>query len=248
MNMGAEQARLWQALGLGPRWRIRAAASGGVDDAAPRATPAAAGGAVLDWDGLERTVAACTACGLCQTRTQTVFGVGSRTAQWLFIGEAPGAEEDARGEPFVGQAGRLLDNMLAAAGLGRAADRPDAAAVFIANVLKCRPPGNRNPEPAEVAACAPFLQRQVALLQPRVIVVMGRYAAQALLQTDATIGSLRGRVHEIAVGDRQVPVVVTYHPAYLLRNLAEKARSWEDLCLAQVAFQRAAGGASTTQA
>ncbi len=187
--------------------------------------------AALDWDGLRDAVAGCTACPLHRSRTQTVFGVGHRQAHWMIVGEAPGAEEDARGEPFVGQAGRLLDNMLAAVGRSRGAAAPEAA-VFIANVLKCRPPGNRNPEPAEVEQCAPFLRRQVQLVQPRVIVVMGRFAVQALLQTEATIASLRGRVHRIEIGGRTFPAVVTYHPAYLLRNLADKAKSWADLNLA----------------
>lgn len=238
--MNSDHARLWHALGMGPLWRLRADAPAGAGGATPdtdRADPAE-----LDWDGLEAAVAACTACSLCETRTQTVFGVGQRSAHWLFVGEAPGAEEDARGEPFVGQAGRLLDNMLAAAGLGR--DRDGAEGVFIANVLKCRPPGNRNPEPAEVARCAPFLERQIALLRPRIIVVMGRFAAQALLATDATIASLRGRVHELRIGAEdaalRVPVVVTYHPAYLLRNLADKAKSWDDLLLARDTYAQRA--------
>jgi DNA polymerase len=190
----------------------------------------------MTWEELEAAVAGCTACGLCKTRTKTVFGVGHRKAPWMLIGEAPGAEEDARGEPFVGQAGKLLDNMLAAVGLSRA----DAVeqSVYIANVLKCRPPGNRNPEPEEVALCEPFLHRQVALVEPRVIVVMGRFAAQALLGTDATIASLRGRVHEVRIEGRAIPAIVTYHPAYLLRNLADKAKSWADLCLAQGVLQR----------
>lgn len=153
----------------------------------------------------------------------------------MVVGEAPGAEEDARGEPFVGQAGRLLDAMLAAIGLDRAAH------VFIANVLKCRPPGNRNPEPDEVARCEPYLVRQVQLVDPRLIVVMGRFAAQSLLRTDASIASLRGRVHGYAIGERRVPVVVTYHPAYLLRTPQDKAKAWADLCLAQ---QVAAGGSA----
>jgi DNA polymerase len=194
----------------------------------------------MSWSELEEAVVSCTACGLCKSRKQTVFGVGRRTAGWMLVGEAPGAEEDARGEPLVGQAGRLLDNMLAAVGLSReaAADDPDSA-VFIANVLKCRPPGNRNPEPGEVARCEPFLQRQLALVQPRVVVVMGRFAAQSLLRTDASIASLRGRVHRIDVAGRGIPVIVTYHPAYLLRNLADKAKSWADLCLARDVY---AGG------
>lgn len=195
--------------------------------------------AALDWDALRQAVAACTACALAKTRKQTVFGVGNPHARWMFVGEAPGAEEDAQGEPFVGQAGRLLDNMLAAIGLSRSGDTETG--VYIANVLKCRPPGNRNPEPGEVALCEPFLLRQVELVNPRVIVVMGRFAAQSLLRTDASIASLRGRVHEIEVAGRRVPVVVTYHPAYLLRNLADKAKSWADLCLAREVYERASG-------
>jgi uracil-DNA glycosylase family 4 len=187
--------------------------------------------AALDWPALEDAVRGCTACVLCRTRRQTVFGVGHRGARWMLVGEAPGADEDARGEPFVGQAGKLLDNMLLAVGLTRQGETPRS--VFIANVLKCRPPGNRNPEPAEVALCEPYLLRQVALVQPELLLVMGRFAAQALLRTDATIASLRGRVHQVEVAGRAIPTVVTYHPAYLLRNLADKAKSWADLCLAQ---------------
>ncbi len=216
MQLDERALRLWHALEIGPLWRERGPA---MAPARPPADEAPGPG----WDELEQRVANCTACGLCRSRSQTVFGVGSRTAPWLFIGEAPGAEEDARGEPFVGQAGRLLDNMLAAAGLGR--EREGDGAVYIANVLKCRPPGNRNPEPPEVATCAPFLHRQIALLAPRIIVVMGRFAAQSLLQTDASIASLRGRVHDYARDGLRCPVIVTYHPAYLLRNLADKAKS-----------------------
>ena len=186
----------------------------------------------MAWPQLQNAVASCTACGLCGSRRQTVFGAGNQAAEWMLIGEAPGAEEDARGEPFVGQAGRLLDNMLAAIGLSRGADDP-AQAVYIANVLKCRPPGNRNPEPAEVARCEPYLKRQVALVRPRILLVMGRFAAQSLLGTDASIASLRGRVHSIEVDGRSIPAIVTYHPAYLLRNLADKSKSWADLCLAR---------------
>jgi len=227
-----QAVRLWHALDMGPLWRERERGQ------APLSAACGQPVALLDWDGLERAVAGCVACALSRTRTQTVFAAGSRSARWMFVGEAPGAEEDARGEPFVGQAGRLLDNMLAAAGLGR--DRMGDEAVYIANVLKCRPPGNRNPEPAEVAACGPFLERQIELLGPRIIVVMGRFAAQALLRTDMSIASLRGRVHEIACGARRYPVVVTYHPAYLLRNLADKSKSWDDLCLARSAYARLA--------
>jgi DNA polymerase len=155
--------------------------------------------------------------------TQTVFGVGDEQARWLLVGEAPGAEEDRLGEPFVGQAGKLLDNMLAAIGLARGKD------VYIANVLKCRPPGNRNPEPDEVAKCSPFLVRQVELIRPKLILAMGRFAVQTLLNTDATIGSLRGTVHQY----HGVPLIVTYHPAYLLRNLPDKAKAWADLLFAK---------------
>lgn len=240
MSLDARRRLLWQAMRLGPEWVRRdsvavadAAAEAGAEPVAGSAAPSSARGAsieAMDWNELEAAVAGCTACGLCQTRTQTVFGVGSRTAPWMIVGEAPGAEEDARGEPFVGQAGRLLDNMLAAAGRSRQAD--SAHPVFIANVLKCRPPGNRNPQPEEIVACAPFLLRQIELVQPRLVLVMGRFAAQSVLHTDAPISALRGRVHRIRVGDRELPAIVTYHPAYLLRSLADKAKAWADLCLA----------------
>ena len=175
------------------------------------------------WIELKQAVPACTACGLHKTRTQTVFGVGDESADWMLIGEAPSAEEDRLGDPFVGQAGKLLDNMLAAIGLSRREN------VYIANVLKCRPPGNRNPEPDEVAKCTPFLLRQIGLIQPRLILAMGRFAAQTLLATDASIASLRGRVHRYA----GVPLIVTYHPAYLLRNLPDKSKAWADLLFAR---------------
>ncbi|MGE5337538.1 MAG: uracil-DNA glycosylase [Gemmatimonadota bacterium] len=238
--MDPRRARLWDAMNLGPRWEVR----GAVPAASPAAPPAigpAAGERVatirrMDWNALEQAVAGCTACALHKTRKQTVFGVGNPRAHWMVVGEAPGAEEDAKGEPFVGQAGRLLDNMLAAVGLSREGE--DARAIYIANVLKCRPPGNRNPEASEVASCEPYLLRQVALIQPRLILVMGRFAAQSLLGTDATIASLRGRVHSIQVEGRAIPVIVTYHPAYLLRNLADKAKSWADLCLAREVYAR----------
>jgi len=179
--------------------------------------------AALDWPALEAQVSACTACKLCSTRTQTVFGVGDRQAEWMLVGEAPGENEDKQGEPFVGQAGKLLDNMLASLGLARGRN------VFIANVLKCRPPGNRNPEPDEVVQCEPYLKRQIALVRPRLIVVLGRIAAQSLLRTTTPISKLRGSVHSY----EGIPVVVTYHPAYLLRTPADKARAWDDLCLAR---------------
>jgi DNA polymerase len=184
--------------------------------------------AQLDWAQLKEAVRECTACALAKGRRQSVFGVGDERASWLLIGEGPGAEEDARGEPFVGPAGRLLDNMLAALGLKRGRD------VYIANIVKCRPPGNRVPEPQEAAQCEPFLLRQVALIAPRLIVALGKTAASNLLRTDAAIGSLRGRLHDF----RGTPLLVTYHPAYLLRNPADKAKAWEDMCLARATMER----------
>lgn len=187
----------------------------------------AAAVAAMDWDALRAAVAGCTLCGLCKTRTQTVFGVGHPQAHWMIVGEAPGENEDRAGEPFVGKAGQLLDNMLRSIGLARTEGPPERQ-VFIANTLKCRPPGNRNPDPAELARCEPYLQRQLELVRPRIIVAMGRFAVQSLLRSTDPIGRLRGRVHR--VGD--IPVIVTYHPAYLLRSPQEKARAWDDLCLA----------------
>lgn len=196
--------------------------------AAPAPAPAPAGPvAQMGWDELRSAVAGCRACGLCEGRKNTVFGVGNEQAQWMIVGEAPGEQEDLQGEPFVGQAGKLLDNMLRAIALTRAPGTPEQQ-VFIANTLKCRPPRNRNPEPEELAQCAPYLDRQIALVQPRIILAMGRFAVQSLLQSNEAIGRLRGRVHDY----RGIPVIVTYHPAYLLRNLVDKARAWEDLCLA----------------
>jgi DNA polymerase len=183
---------------------------------------------MLDWDVLESRVAACESCRLCEKRTQTVFGVGDREADWMLIGEAPGENEDKQGEPFVGQAGKLLDSMLHALAFSRGRN------VYIANVVKCRPPGNRNPEPDEVARCEPYLQRQVALVRPKLIVALGRVAAQNLLKTDASISSLRGRIHRY----EDVPVIVTYHPAYLLRSLPDKAKAWVDLCLAHDTYRQ----------
>ncbi len=185
--------------------------------------------ATLDWPALREAVAGCQACGLGASRRQTVFGTGGTQAHWMVVGEAPGEQEDKLGEPFVGPAGRLLDQMLAALGLSRDADGADPAQqVYIANTLKCRPPGNRNPAPDELARCEPFLQRQIALVRPRIILAMGRFAVHSLLRTNEAIGRLRGRVHVY----EGVPLVVTYHPAYLLRNLPDKARAWQDLCLA----------------
>ncbi|HEY6134142.1 MAG TPA: uracil-DNA glycosylase [Rubrivivax sp.] len=217
-----------------PELNVRAPAV--IDAAVVPPRPAAASGvASMGWDTLRAAVADCRACSLCESRRQTVFGVGHLQAQWMVVGEAPGEQEDLHGEPFVGAAGQLLDNMLRSIGVTRAVTAADgsppldpAQQVYIANTLKCRPPRNRNPEREELLQCEPFLQRQIQLLQPRVILAMGRFAVQALLRTDEAIGRLRGRVHAY----EGVPTIVTYHPAYLLRNLADKARAWEDLCLA----------------
>jgi len=197
---------------------------------AARAQPSPAPQPVVaahDFDALREQVIQCTACGLCNGRRHAVFGMGASPARWMVVGEAPGEQEDRQGLPFVGRSGQLLDAMLAAVGLSREKD------VFIANVIKCRPPGNRNPKPEEIAACSPYLMRQIELLKPERILVLGRFAAQTLLGTDATIGSLRGRRHTLAADDgRSIPVVVSYHPAYLLRSPVEKARAWQDLRLA----------------
>ncbi len=179
--------------------------------------------AAMDWRQLQASVAECTACALCRERKQAVLGVGDESAGWLFVGEAPGAEEDERGEPFVGQAGQLLDAMLAAIGLERGND------VYIANAVKCRPPDNHSPTAEEMAACRPYLERQVALLKPRLIVALGRPATQTLLQEEIKISAVRGQLLKF----RDTPLVVTYHPAYLLRKPSDKAKAWEDLCLAR---------------
>ena len=176
----------------------------------------------MDWPQLKASVAGCTACPLHKGRNKTVFGVGDEQAEWMFIGEGPGADEDAKGEPFVGQAGKLLDNMLVAIGLKRGKN------VYIGNMVKCRPPGNRNPAPLEVAQCEPYLHRQIALIRPRLIVALGKVAAVNLLKREASVASLRGKVLEY----QGTPLVVTYHPAYLLRSLPDKAKAWEDLCFA----------------
>jgi DNA polymerase len=189
----------------------------------------------LDWQGLQDSVPHCEACSLAKTRTQTVFGVGDPNAEWLLIGEAPGAEEDRQGEPFVGQAGKLLDNMLAAIQLKRGQN------VYIANVLKCRPPENRDPQGEEVSQCNPFLKRQVELIKPRLIIALGKFAAQSLLDSTSTIAALRGKQHDY----HGVPVIVTYHPAYLLRNLPDKAKAWEDLCFARSTMQALQSAAIT---
>ena len=173
------------------------------------------------WVGLETEVATCTLCNLCQTRTQTVFGIGNKQADWMVIGEAPGQHEDEQGKPFVGKAGQLLTEMLRAVGL----ERDD---VFITNILKCRPPNNRDPQPDEAESCSTYLLRQQELIKPKIILAVGRISAQTLLNTDAPIGKLRGKVHELD----GIPLVVVYHPAYLLRSLLEKRKAWQDLQLA----------------
>jgi DNA polymerase len=202
----------------------------------PAAPHPAAG---LDWDALRAAVAACERCALHATRTQTVFGVGNPRARWMFIGEAPGAEEDRQGEPFVGRAGQLLTAMIRALGLRR-------EDVFIANVLKCRPPGNRDPKPDEALQCRGFLERQVELVSPGLIVAVGRVAAQSLLATETPIAKLRGKVH--AFGVRGTPLVVTYHPAYLLRSPGEKRKSWQDLLFARQVLTRTEHAPSVTEA
>jgi uracil-DNA glycosylase len=220
------------ALGI-DTWALRRG-PGQLPDAEPAALAgAAAAGAVEagalgekpdSWEELRAQVAGCTRCTLCTTRTQTVFGVGNTQADWLIVGEAPGAEEDRRGEPFVGRAGQLLNSMLRAIGLVR-------EQVYIANVLKCRPPGNRDPAPREVVECLPYLERQIALLKPRIMLAVGRIAAQNLLKTDAPLARLRRQVHSFGVA--RVPLVITYHPAYLLRTPSDKRKAWEDLKFAR---------------
>lgn len=219
-------------------WALRAARPTSVatlSSAARSVPPAAAdtaGGegpvvlreAAFDWEQLHARVAACRRCGLSATRTQTVFGVGSLQAEWLIVGEAPGMEEDRQGEPFVGRAGQLLNSMLRAIGLAR-------SEVYIANVLKCRPPHNRDPAANETAECLPYLERQIALLKPRIMLAVGRIAAQNLLRTDTPLGRLRQQVHSF--GASRVPLVVTYHPAYLLRTPTDKRKAWEDLKFAR---------------
>jgi uracil-DNA glycosylase len=205
-----------------------ASAPAATTSAAPGVTPQAREAGV-DWTDLRARVAACVRCGLSATRTQTVFGVGNLHADWLIVGEAPGADEDRRGEPFVGRAGQLLNAMLHAVGLAR-------EQVYIANVLKCRPPGNRDPGASEAAECLPYLERQIALLKPKIMLAVGRIAAQNLLHTDKTLGSLRQQVHRF--GALGVPLIVTYHPAYLLRTPADKRKAWEDLKFAREVCSR----------
>lgn len=237
-------------MGIGPWWpddvtRAEALPPGGMaavavpaaaSPPAPEARSAPSAVDTLSWPALREAVAQCRACALCERRRQTVFGVGNERAHWMIVGEAPGEQEDLRGEPFVGPAGRLLDAMLAAVDLTREPGPPERQ-VYIANTLKCRPPRNRNPQPDELARCEPFLVRQIQLVQPRILLAMGRFAVQSLLRTDEPIGRLRGRVHAY----QGVPLVVTYHPAYLLRQPADKAKAWDDLCLAAETLARRDG-------
>jgi len=221
--MNREQ--ILKEMGLGPIWKLRQPpkkkkAADSVTKVSAPVDERTAAIAAMDWNQLKQAVADCTACELCKTRKQAVLGVGDVAADWLFVGEGPGADEDEKGEPFVGQAGKLLDNMLAAIDLQR------GKSVYIANAVKCRPPNNRTPEPGETAACWPFLARQIELIEPKLIVTLGKPAAQTLLQQEVKIAAERGKVHDFA----GIPLIVTYHPAYLLRNLPDKAKAWEDLC------------------
>lgn len=242
-SAGTDQRRagILREIGLAPLWKLRQPTSpdSQVTPTRPPADAAiplfpesadrrAAGIAAMGWDELRASVAACTACELCKTRKQAVLGVGDVSPDWLFVGEGPGAEEDERGEPFVGQAGKLLDAMLAAIGLQR------GRKVYIANTVKCRPPGNRTPTPAETAACWPYLERQIALLQPKLMVALGKPAAQTLLQKEIKVGEARGRLFQ----HHGIALIVTYHPAYLLRTLPDKAKAWEDLCFARATLRQ----------
>jgi uracil-DNA glycosylase family 4 len=215
-----------QAMGIDV-WLPRDAASQDVPDQEQDAPVKAD---VLSWSELKQCVTDCTRCDLAKSRTRTVFGVGDKGADWMIIGEAPGAEEDRRGEPFVGRAGKMLDAMLRAIG-----QRRDT--VFIANILKCRPPNNRDPKPAEAAECRAYLERQIALVQPKVILAVGKIAAQNLTGSDDPVGQMRGRAHDL----NGIPLVVTYHPAYLLRSPSQKRKSWSDLCLACRLLSEATG-------
>lgn len=240
--MNTRRRQILKELNLLPVWRLKSDATQHSEAAKPYV--AASGNSPLpsepvksiaqsspivqmDWNQLKAAVAHCVACPLSQTRTQTVFGVGAENADWLFVGEGPGAREDEIGEPFVGQAGKLLDQMLAAIHLKRGEQ------VYIANIVKCRPPNNRNPSANEAAQCEPYLTRQIALIRPKLIVALGKVAAQNLLKCDDSISSLRGKVHDYS----GIPLIVTYHPAYLLRSLPEKAKAWKDLCFAQTTIQ-----------
>lgn len=245
----ARRKLLLNELGLTPLWRVRGVDPAeaihlnqtAIEDSAIQASSRQARTArvtVLEerraeilrmgWEQLQASVAGCVACPLCETRSRTVFGVGDPDADWLCVGEGPGAQEDATGEPFVGPAGQLLDNMLTAIDLKRGRN------VFITNIVKCRPPGNREPTPEEADRCAPYLVRQIETIRPKLIIALGKTAASNLLHTTASLGSLRGRLHQYL----DIPVIVTYHPAYLLRNLPAKAMVWEDLCFARSTMER----------
>lgn len=225
-SLSPRRDRYLDAMGI-QRWRLRDKEVEQPDSIVeePAATDSALPTEVAtDWQGLHQQITGCRACGeLVSNRTQTVFGVGNADADWMVIGEAPGADEDRQGEPFVGVAGQLLNAMLAAINLPR-------ESVYIANTLKCRPPGNRNPTTEEAQQCRPYLDRQIELVAPRLILAVGRIAVHNLLGTEESISKLRGRVHRL--GDQQIPVIVTYHPAYLLRNPIDKRKAWEDLKLA----------------
>jgi uracil-DNA glycosylase family 4 len=234
--MSRSREEMLEEMGLGPTWRLRAGDEAAEPSGSAGEAPALREAATedrraavmrMDWIELKAAVAQCAACALHAKRTNAVFGVGDENADWMFVGEGPGADEDALGDPFVGQAGKLLDNMLAAISLRRGED------VYIANIVKCRPPGNRNPEPGEAAECLPFLRRQIELVKPKLIIALGRVAALNLLDRDASIASLRGKVLDY----KGIPLIVTYHPAYLLRSLTDKAKAWEDLCFAVKTMQ-----------
>ena len=264
--MTSRRDEILREMGLTPVWHLRTAASQAEPEAQPSAVapvvasaprpvkavappaPAnvapvlpldarAAGIAQMEWPQLKENVAGCTACPLHKGRNKSVFGVGDENADWLFIGEGPGADEDAKGEPFVGQAGKLLDNMLTAISLKRGQN------VYIANVVKCRPPGNRNPEPLEAGQCEPYLHRQIGLIKPKLIVALGKVAAVNLLRRESSVASMRGKVFEY----QGIPLIITYHPAYLLRSLPDKAKAWEDLCFAVETMQRLQGATQDLQ-
>ena len=240
--MNNRRKKILHELGLTPIWKTRTdsiprsmapesceIASSTMDDLSTPASETTRDHSVhsMNWDQLKLAVSSCTACALCQTRKNTVFGVGDQQADWLFVGEGPGAREDEIGEPFVGQAGKLLDQMLAAIGLNR------GDGVYIANIVKCRPPSNRNPSDTEISACEPFLNRQIQLISPKLIVALGKVSAGSLLNRSDSLSSMRGKIHDYS----GIPLIVTYHPAYLLRALPDKAKAWKDLCFAKATMQ-----------
>ena len=251
MPVKTRRELMLEEMGLTPVWRLRDRAPAGSEAVAPGSPAAQQETPItnhesritdpgdrrsmimrMEWPEIKARVASCTDCPLHAKRNKTVFGVGDENADWLFVGEGPGADEDAQGEPFVGQAGKLLDNMLAAIGLKRGEN------AYIANILKCRPPGNRNPEPHEALQCEPYLHRQIELIRPKLIIALGKVAAANLLASDASVSSMRGRIHQC----RGIPLIVTYHPAYLLRNLPDKAKAWADLRFAVRAMKDLQGG------